>query len=51
MTALLVENFKLILLGLLIGSIIALSRISGAKPMTASPKRPHRSHGAAPARA
>jgi len=48
MTALLIENFKLILLGLLIGSIIALSRISGAKPMTMS--RLRQRHRAAPAR-
>lgn len=32
MTALLVENFKLILLALLIGSIIGLSQLASARP-------------------
>ncbi len=50
MTALLIENFKLILLTLLIGSIVGLSRISDAKPMRASPRRPRRFHKIASAR-
>ena len=39
MTALLIENFKLVLLALLIGSIVGLSCIGGAGPMTSAPKR------------
>ena len=50
MTALLIENFKLILLVLLIGSIIGLSRVSDAKPMRTLPHRPRRLHKTASAR-
>jgi hypothetical protein len=50
MTALLIENFKLILLALLIGSIIGLSRASSAKPTRTSPNRLRRSHGTVSAR-
>jgi hypothetical protein len=50
MTALLIENFKLILLGLLIGLIIGLSRISDAEPMRALRHRPRRLHKTASAR-
>ncbi len=42
MTALLVENLKLVILFLLIGSIIGLSHLSGGK---AKPARPKRSRG------
>ena len=42
MTALLVENFKLIMLFLLIGSIIGLSHLSGRK---AKPTRRRRRRG------
>jgi hypothetical protein len=42
MTALLVEYFKLIMLFMLIGSIIGLSHLSGAK---ARPVRPRRRRG------
>ena len=50
MTALLIENFKLILLALLIGSTIGLSRVSDAKPIGASPHRRRRLHKTASAR-
>jgi len=33
MTALMLENFKLVVLFVLIGSIIALSHVSGARPL------------------
>jgi hypothetical protein len=39
MTALLVENIKLIMLFMLIGSIIGLSHLSGAKPKPARHQR------------
>jgi hypothetical protein len=39
MTALLVENFKLIMLFVLIGSIIGLSHLSGAKARPARRRR------------
>jgi hypothetical protein len=42
MTALLVENFKLIVLFVLIGSIIGLSHLSGTK---AKPERQRRRRG------
>jgi hypothetical protein len=39
MTALLLENLKLIVLFLLIGSVIGLSKLSGGNAMPARPKR------------
>ena len=39
MTVLLVENLKLIMLFMLIGSIIGLSHLSGGKAKPARPKR------------
>ena len=44
MTTLLLENLKLIVLFLLIGSIIGLSRFGGRKPMTTRPKGLHGPH-------
>lgn len=41
MTALLLENLKLIILVLLIGSIIGLSHLSGGKAKPARRKRQH----------
>jgi hypothetical protein len=39
MTALLLVHIKLIVLFLLIGSIVALARLGGGKPLTARSKR------------
>jgi hypothetical protein len=50
MTALLIENFKLILLVLLISSIIGLSRFGAAKPTGVSANPIRRSHATVQAR-
>jgi hypothetical protein len=44
MTAFVLENLKLILLFVLIGSVIGLSNLSGGKAMTARPKGIRRYH-------
>lgn len=48
MTALLIENFKLILLALLVGSIVGISRTSGAKTPSPNQLRPHGTASARP---
>ena len=51
MTILLLENFKLIVLFLLIGSIVGLSRFGGGKAMTIPSKDLRGSRQLAPVRA